>query len=480
MPPLIQVADLAAGPPSSVTHPLTGRPSADLTLSRERVPWQPGDQVEVKVDQGHTYRMTVLRVGPRGGFARVRLVGGTGGLSKDIPARFYRDIPAETVLREILQDAGEEVGEVSLPGELPCWVRPTGPAHEALRALMMRYPERVWRMDPEGKVHVEAPKWPDHPEPIPIESEDAALGIYRCQLTRRLLPGEAATLTRGEEQLHKRVTRVTHLIEREYDYPRPQIRLRTLVGTGDGADSGVSGLETAVHQATRWTDYLAVYPCEVLRDHGNHTLDLRPEHPLMPELTEVRLAQPLPGARVKLKAGGVVVLSFQAGDPARPVVLHYGDCALELLEVVTGRGQVLRLEDDRGRKSPDDRRYQRPHVRLQDAAGQSVELWAEPGAERVTVRDRAGQQVELRPAAGSVTVRANTTVNVQGGQTVNISASNAVTVTAAVVNVNGGTVALAGGGSPVARVGDQVAGIDAMGTPFTGTIISGSPRVTSG
>lgn len=480
----LQVSGYAAGPPSSITHPLTGRPTADVTLAVPAVPWKQGDRVRVEVQDGPTYEMTVERVGPRGGFASAHLVGGSGGLSREIGPKWYRDIPVNTVVREILEECGEQAGEIDLPGTLPSWLRPAGPAHEALRAVMMRYPDRVWHMDPDGTVHAGAPTWPEYPDPVAIEEEDAASGLFRVAMTPSLKAGDHVTLTRGEEEIGKRVTRVTHSIGTVHSYPKPQVRLRTLVHTGDGHDLGVSGLEAVVQRGTRWTDYCALYPCEVLRDHGDHTLDLRPEHPLMPELTRVRLVLPAPGSRVKLRKGATVLLSFQAGDPARPVVLHYGDGTLERLELKTGLGQTVVIDDDRGKVSPEDRLYQQPRVTLRDAAGQSVELWAEKGRERVQVKDKAGQTVRLDPVAGRVEVRGTSEVIVRADTTVLVKAGATVDVEAGVVNVNGGRVNLAGGGPAVGRVGDavRVDGVDSTGGVITliGTITSGSGKVGSG
>lgn len=472
---VIQVSGVPVGAPSSVTLPLTGRPWADLTLAQTAVPWAVGDRVEVQVQDGPVYQMTVERIGPRGGFGRVKLVGGTGGLGREVSAKYYEKIPAATVVRELLEEVGEVPGEILLPGVLPSWVRAAGPAHEALRAIMMRCPERVWQIAPDGRVHVAVPTWPEHGPALPVEFEDAATGVFSVAFAPAVLAGSHVTLSRGAEELGKRVTRVTHQLAAP-DFASPGGSLRTLIGTGDGEDQGVTALEVLAQRAVRWVDYLALYDCEVIRDHGDHTLDLRPLHPLLPELVRVRLVQPIPGTRVKLKAGGIVLLSFQRGDPSRPVVLHYGACELEACEIVTGRGQVIRIDDDRGQVSPEDQRYQRPHVTLQDAAGQSVELWAERGVERVKLTDRAGQTVHLNPATGQVDVTAITTVNVTAAAT--------ATVNAAVVNIGpGGSVVLAGGGPPVGRVGDEVevtiTGGSSAGV-WKGKITKGSPKVVSG
>lgn len=471
---LMTVAGIPVGAPSTLTLPLNGRPTADLTLSQP-VSWKAGDQVEVAIEGGAAHQMAVEFVGPSGGFTRARLVGGNRGLSREIPGRYYRSIEAVKVLREILEDSGEVVGQVQLPDTLAAWVRPQGAAHEALRALMMRYPTHVWQLTPAGRVDVGQPLWGDFEAPIPVESEDPASGTFTAGWTPDLRPGVRVTLTRGREEIAKRVTRVTHSVQQAGG----QLHLRTTIGTGDGQDRGVSGLEAVARRALHWVDYLGLYDCEVIRDHGDHTLDLRPMHPSLPELTRVRLVQPLPGAKIKLKAGGVVLLSFQGGDPARPVALHCGMAELELLEVVTGRGQVLRVDDDRGQKSPDDARYQRPHMTLQDAAGQRVELWAESGQERVTVTDAAGQKVELSASKGEGQIKVNTRLTAEAGQEVTIKGGATVNIEAATINVKGGQVLLADGGPPVARVGDTITGTCPAG-PVTGTITTGSGKVFAG
>ena len=433
----LTVNGVPCGAPSSLTTPLTGLPWADVTLGAQSVPWGVGDQVQLRVEQGPTYNMSVERLGPSGGFLRVRLIGGTGGLSQYVEAKFYRSATPTQVLFELLSDCGETPGELELPSSpLPSWTRPAGPAHEALRALLMRWPDRTWRMTPEGRLDVKVPAWPPHDRELAVESEDPAAGTFTCQFSPALTAGQSVMLRREGRGTSKRATRVTHQVSGTYSYPRNQVQLRTIVGTGDGRDTGVSALEATVQRAVRWVDYLALYDCEVLRDHGDHTLDLRPSNPMLPEMTRVRLVQPFPGAKLKLKAGGTVLLSFQSGDPARPVALHHGLCELERLEISTTQGQQLLIDDDRGEKSPDNANYQRPSI---------------------TLRDARGQVITMDAVSGNVNITANATVN----------------IIAPVVNVDGGRVNLAGGGPPVARVGDQV-------DPVTHLIISGSPKVGSG
>lgn len=424
----LSVNGVPCGAPSTITLPLTGRPHADISLAVQEVSFSAGDQVSVQIEDGLTYTMTVERLGARGGFLRAKLIGGTGGLRRDVEPKFYSNAAPDLILRELLEECGEQVGELGFPeGSLPQWVRPGGPAADALHALMVRYPQHVWRMRPDGKIDVSVPQWQPHQgPPFKVEAADPATGIWLVGFDAKLLPGKHVQLQYGPSKTGKRAARVTHEIQEDWSGGKKIARLRTIIGTGEDA---MDGAEAVARRALRWVDYLALFPCTVLRDHGDHTLDLSPEHTGLPQMTKVRLLQPLPGCRVKIKAGSQVLLQFQQGDPARPIVSNFASATLEKLELVTGKGQKIVLDDDRGEVSPEDQLYQRPSV---------------------LVQDQAGQKVEMMPNTGTITVSANTTVN-----------------------INAPSVSLAGGGPPVARVGDQV-------DPVTHKIVSGSTRVRSG
>lgn len=456
----LSINKIACAAPSTITLPLTGRAHADLTLAVSKTDLQQGDEALVEIQGGETYAMTVERVGPVGGFVKVKVIGGTGGLRKDVEPKWYQNASPSLILKELLEECGEVVGDLELPADpLPQWVRPGGPAADALHALMTRFPEHNWQVSPSGKVNAGPPIWQEFQTPIPLSASDPASGVWLIPIVPAVLPGMHVTMTRGTEEFGKRITRVTHEIEAYLSAGKPSSRLRTILGSGDGEDTQPTGAEAVARRALRWVDYLALFPCTVIRDHGDHTLDLLPEHQGLPEMVKVRMLQPIAGARVKLKAGSQVLLQFQQGDPARPLVTNTAMATLEKLELITGKGQQLILDDDRGQVSPEDQIYLKPTIKLEDEAGQKVELWAQKGQERVTVQDKSGQKVELLPNSGKISITANTKVE-----------------------VNAPTVELAGGGPAVARVGDriQVTGVMPGSGVATGTIVSGSSKVRSG
>ncbi len=423
-----------------IAMPLRGRLVANVLLDTQKS-LKRGDPVEVQFENGPTYRCTVERSGPQGGYQAVRVVGGSGGLSTVIEAKAYREFSPAQIARDILEECGEAAGEIELPGTLPHWIRPEGAAFEALGSLMARYPERTWRVMPDGAVRIDVEQWEEHATPLPIESEDSTQGTFVVAADPTLTPGVRLTMTRGAEQVPKRVTRVVHQIG---------ARLRAEVSTGDGTDQAPAGLANVVRGVMGHADWLGHFPCRILRDHGDHHLDLQPDHPQLPKLTRVRFMPPIPGSRIKVKAGGTAILVFQHADPSRPLVTQM-DAELELFDLQTGKGQRLMLDDDRG-KTSDEAVYAFPSVRLVDMAGQTLEMQARPGTESVRLVDRAGQALYLMASTNSVTL--------YGINELSLSAA---------------TVSLADGGPPVARVGDAVT------TPAgPGVIASGSSRVTSG
>lgn len=154
-------------------------------------------------------------------------------------------------------------------------------------------------------------------------------------------------------------------------------------------------------------DFLALYPAEVLLDHGDMHLDLRPDDPRFPQLVRVPLRVFLPGAYVRVKSGSRVLLGFEGGNPERPVAYLWEAGGTVVVEITTAGGRKVRLDDEAG---------------------------------KTTVQDPAR------------------------------------------VEIDAPVVALAGGGPPIARVGDQiqVVGVQPGPATVTGVIISGSSKTSSG
>ncbi len=99
-----------------------------------------------------------------------------------------------------------------------------------------------------------------------------------------------------------------------------------------------------VEHLTRRVDYLALYPCRVVAQREDGTLDLQAE--------DSRLGAPaavpyrtLRGFSVEVSAGARVLLGFEGGDPARPVALLWELGDATVVRVNGGDTEVARKGD---------------------------------------------------------------------------------------------------------------------------------------
>mgnify|MGYP000268297811 CR=1 FL=1 len=86
--------------------------------------------------------------------------------------------------------------------------------------------------------------------------------------------------------------------------------------------------------------YVALYPALVLRDHGDHHVDVRPLNQRMPAMVRVPYCVPFPGARCRVKPGGVALVAFEEGDPSRPLVVAWERSELEFLRLEAGAAVI--------------------------------------------------------------------------------------------------------------------------------------------
>jgi len=65
-------------------------------------------------------------------------------------------------------------------------------------------------------------------------------------------------------------------------------------------------------------DRLALYPCTVVAQRADGTLDLQPDSARVPACAGVAIRHGLPGVTVTVPTGGRVLLGYAGGDPAQP------------------------------------------------------------------------------------------------------------------------------------------------------------------
>lgn len=106
----------------------------------------------------------------------------------------------------------------------------------------------------------------------------------------------------------------------------------------------LDGLARLVAHLTRRVDHLALYPCTVVQQRADGTLDLRAEDSRIGSPASIPY-RTLRGLSVQVAPGARVLLGFEGGDPARPVALLWELGAATVVRVNGGDVKVARDGD---------------------------------------------------------------------------------------------------------------------------------------
>lgn len=69
-------------------------------------------------------------------------------------------------------------------------------------------------------------------------------------------------------------------------------------------------------------DYYGLYPCKVVKQRADYTLDLKPDNPRIAAPVQVPI-RTIPGIRVKVEAGTRVLLGFEGASPSAPYAMLF-------------------------------------------------------------------------------------------------------------------------------------------------------------
>ena len=195
-----------------------------------------------------------------------------------------------------------------------------------------------------------------------------------------------------------------------------------------------SALEAFWNRLAGKYDYFAHYPCTVVSQNPDGSLELKPDSPLWPGLSNIPIRYGVPGVTVQVASGARVMLFFENGSPQAPRAAIWESSGLNQITITAATAVVVNGGD-------------------------------------CTVN---GQNVQVN-ATKNVGVQASGDCNVQASGNCSVKASGTC-------SVDGAIVSLGGGGPPVARVGDVVfiPSTAGAGAPSTGIIQKGSAKVMSG
>lgn len=270
---------------------------------------------------GVTFSGTVLRSGVHGGHVSVRVVGGAGGLSKELGAKAYTSTKASTVLGDILREAGETLSstvDVSLTsGVLARWERSAGAASHALVSLIDEL-GLTWRVLRDGTIWIGKATYPEaNAGAYVLRDEDWTSGAILISPEAPLL--EPGTTFRGQQIEQVETVWQSNKLTAEAFVNSPRSTLERFLGS-----------------IRRRIDYSREYPARVVKQNTDGTLQLVPDDDVVKGagLDKVPMRFGLPGITAEVLPGARCRLVFAAGDPSRPEVIAFeAGAALKSIQI---------------------------------------------------------------------------------------------------------------------------------------------------
>jgi len=290
-----------------VSMPRIGAWHADLSVDAEVL----GGSVTL-VFEGVELKGTVLRSGLYGGRVGARIVGGAGGISKEIVVKNYAagaGTKISAVVADILRETGEKLAATSdqsvLGRTLATWERIAGPASHALVNVLDKA-GAVWRVLRDGTIWVGVATYPEATVEHVLIDEDWVNGILT-------IAPEKADLEPGTTFRGQKIEEVVHRLSP--GSLRAEAHLTSVS----------SSLNRFLGNIRRQVDLSRQYPGRVSKQNADGTLQvvLDDEKVKGSGLDKVPYYVGLPGAKVKVNPGQRVLLAFEAGDGSRARVVGW-------------------------------------------------------------------------------------------------------------------------------------------------------------
>jgi hypothetical protein len=325
---------------------LNGTPVTSLTVLLPRIGAWTAD-VELDDATAPTSRVVIAVAGvlslsgtvARGGAElerwRGRIVGGAGGLKREVPAVSQQGSTLALALADVLRAAGERLASnvVDLSAAAPLWHRIAAPAALAVGDVA-RAAGCAWRVLPDGSVWVGRETWPE-------VAPDVDVIDWRPELGRLELAGDVLGILPGQT-LRARADLAVRVGCVEHRATADALRTVVLVEPEERERGRlVDAVSRLVAALTRRLDYQALYPSTVVTQREDGTLDLHPDDPRVPDCRGVPI-RGLPGVRVTVPDGARVLLTYEGGSPARPVATLWEADAVTRITVNGGTHRAAR------------------------------------------------------------------------------------------------------------------------------------------
>ena len=350
----------ASGEPANVVRaPLLLNRAGNWTIIAEEIdaPSPPTGQVVVSW-QGAELRGYVLRSDFEDGLVSAVILGGAGGLTKQLQPKMYDyQLPARMVAEDIVNEAGERLSPLSAPAllqTLASWVRQAGDGGEQLSALCDAL-GCIWRVELDGSIFIGTDSYPevspDWDHTAPQDGWHAAHGMLEVVPGAiGALPGQRYEREVGGITIAGRIGTAVYTTGRD----GPGARLYFVDERAPQSDNAAEPLRAFVRETMRGVELLQTFGGQVALQRADGTLDIYPDDRRLPPLTSVRVRVPVPGAKLRVVPGARCQVVFEGGDVRQPratlyepgsataAVARVGDTvALGTLQVTAGVGGAI-------------------------------------------------------------------------------------------------------------------------------------------
>lgn len=292
-----------------LTIPRLGRPTlTGLVSGTELLPTGP---LVLQLETGETWQFTVQESENDGSDLKIYAVGGKDKLQTVLSKRQYRGVSLGLIISDLIKESGETLGTIS--GDLPVqdWIRRESTAINALDEALALNPALVWRIDSQGRVNISDDQYPAISQPLDVLQACPEEGYYKVLLSLTTNPGTTIDgIVGGVRKTLGKIYRVVHHFSDYESYTEVFTHPKTV--TNRYLDAIIK-----VTQPVN-LDYSALYPCQVLNDNGDMTLDIRPDNPALPDMQAIPLRRPVAGLECEVMAGSRILLGFDSASPSKP------------------------------------------------------------------------------------------------------------------------------------------------------------------
>lgn len=95
-------------------------------------------------------------------------------------------------------------------------------------------------------------------------------------------------------------------------------------------------------------DYLAAYPCKVVTQNADGTLELQPDDVRLPPMSRVPIKYGIPGVTATVQNGGRALVEFSGANPQYPFATIWESASLNTLIIAGGSNGAARNGDTVG------------------------------------------------------------------------------------------------------------------------------------